>query len=100
MFLQVIVRTLFVQGMVCLYRLYWGLCVCTGCSEDCVCTGYSEDCVCVGYTWDSVFVQVILGMVYLYRLYWGNVFVQVMLGTMHASTGHSYTEDGRDGVFV
>ena len=47
MFVQVIL------GIVCLYRLYWGQCLCTG------------------YTGDSVFVQVILGTVSLYRLYWG-----------------------------
>ena len=49
---------MFVQailGTVCLYRLYWGQCVCTG------------------YTRDSVFVQVILGTVCLYRLYWGQL---------------------------
>ena len=46
--------SVFVQvilGTVCLYRLYWGQCACTG------------------YTGDSVFVQVILGTVCLYRLY-------------------------------
>ena len=89
-----------ILGTVCLYRLYWGHCVCTGYTGDrvfvqvilgtvCLYRLYWGQCDCTGYTGDSVIVQVILGTVCLYRLYWGqcdctgytgdSVIVQVIL---------------------